>query len=49
MNDRAWDYQQLTALSNKVGDSIPKAIDKRNDREIQSLDRTQGKMFDRQF
>jgi len=47
--DHTSDYQKLTALSMKTGDSIPTAIDKANNREIRSLERYKGKMFDREF
>jgi putative membrane protein len=47
--DHTDDYHQLTELSSKTGDAIPKAIDKPNDREIAALDRYKGKTFDHQF
>ena len=49
VEDHTSDYQQLTALGMKTGDAIPTAIDRANNREIQSLERYKGKMFDREF
>jgi len=49
VQDHTSDYQQLTALSMKTGDSIPTAIDKANNREIQAFERYKGKAFDRKF
>src|SRR5208283_3484187 len=43
------DYQELTALAANAGDSIPKAIDARNDRTIATLDHYKGKSFDHAF
>jgi predicted outer membrane protein len=39
----------LTGLAAKGGDTIPKAINERNERTIASLDRSRGKAFDRAF
>ena len=47
--DHTADYQQLSELSTKTGDAIPKAIDKQNGHTITTLDRYTGKTFDREF
>ncbi|HEX4770248.1 MAG TPA: DUF4142 domain-containing protein [Bryobacteraceae bacterium] len=47
--DHTKDYEQLCELAAKTGQSIPKAIDSRDDREIASLDRAKGKTFDHKF
>lgn len=49
VTDHTDDYHQLTELSNKIGEAIPKAIDKSNDHEIATLNRAHGKTFDREF
>ena len=47
--DHTQDYQQLSELASKTGETIPKGIDRQDDREIASLDRAKGKTFDREF
>jgi len=49
VQDHTNDYQRLTQLAAKIGDSVPKAIDERNNRTIAELDRSKGKSFDRSF
>ncbi len=49
VQDHTSDYQQLTALANKVGDTIPKAIDHRNNQTIAELQHSSGKSFDHAF
>jgi putative membrane protein len=49
VRDHTHDYQQLTALAAKIGDTVPKGIDKQNERTIAELNRHQGKTFDRAF
>jgi putative membrane protein len=43
------DYAQLSEVATKTGETIPKAIDKQDNREIATLDRAKGKAFDREF
>ena len=43
------DYQHLTALAEKTGASIPKGIDIRRDRGIETLMKEKGGAFDRHF
>ena len=47
--DHTTDYQSLTQLAATTGETIPKAIDNRDDRSIASLDHYKGKTFDRAF
>lgn len=47
--DQTTAYEQLTALANKTGESIPKGIDVRRDRAIEQLTHMKGKNFDRGF
>ncbi len=47
--DHTADYQQLTELSQKIGDTIPKAIDRSNEVQIKMIERSKGKLFDREF
>jgi putative membrane protein len=49
VRDHTRDYQQLTALAAKIGDTVPKGIDKQNERTIAEVNRHQGKSFDRVF
>jgi putative membrane protein len=49
VQDHTNDYWQLTGLAATGGDTIPKAINERNERTIASLDRSRGKAFDRAF
>jgi putative membrane protein len=49
VQDHTSDYEQLTELAAKLGDTIPRAIDKENGRSIAALDRYHGKTFDRAF
>jgi putative membrane protein len=49
VQDHTGDYQSLSILAGKMGDTIPKAIDKINTREITGLDRYHGKSFDHAF
>jgi putative membrane protein len=47
--DHTSDYQSLSELAGKLGESIPKAIDSRNDRAIAALDHYKGKTYDQMF
>jgi putative membrane protein len=47
--DHTSDYQSLTELAGKLGETIPKAIDSRNDRAIAALDHYKGKTYDHMF
>jgi putative membrane protein len=49
VQDHTSDYETLTSLASKTGDSIPKAIDRENDHMIAALERYKGKEFDRTF
>ncbi len=49
VQDHTSDYQRLTELAAKLGDSVPKAIDERNNRTIDDLNRSKGKSFDHSF
>ena len=49
VKDHTMDYQSLTELAAKTGDSIPKGIDRMNDRTIASVDRYKGRTFDHAF
>jgi putative membrane protein len=44
--DHTNNYQMLTALAGKLGETVPKAIDVKNDRAIASLDHYKGKTYD---
>jgi putative membrane protein len=47
--DHTSDYNQVFQLAAKTGESVPKAIDKRDDHEIAALDKRKGTAFDRAF
>jgi putative membrane protein len=47
--DHTSDYNTLAELASKTGETIPKSIDARNDREIDAIDRYKGKRFDHAF
>jgi putative membrane protein len=47
--DHTSDYNKLCEFAAKTGESVPKAIDKQDDREIAALNRSKGKAFDRAF
>jgi putative membrane protein len=47
--DEAQDYEQLTMLANKCGESIPKGIDARRNPAIRTLMQAKGDNFDRNF
>ncbi|HWF45688.1 MAG TPA: DUF4142 domain-containing protein [Bryobacteraceae bacterium] len=49
VQDHTMNYRELTELASKTGETIPKAIEKRDDREIVALGRDKGKAFDRAF
>lgn len=49
VQDHTSDYEALTSLAGKTGESIPKAIDRENDHMIAALERYSGKVFDRTF
>jgi putative membrane protein len=49
VQDHTMNYEELTELASKTGETIPKAIEKRDDREIAALGRDKGKTFDRAF
>jgi len=49
VQDHTNDYQRLNELAAKLGDTVPKAIDQRNNRTIAELDRSKGKSFDHSF
>jgi putative membrane protein len=49
VQDHTMNYQELTELASKTGETIPKAIEKRDDREITTLGHDKGKMFDHAF
>jgi putative membrane protein len=49
VQDHTSDYQRLTQLAAKVGDTVPKAIDERDRRVIAELNHRQGKTFDHAF
>lgn len=49
VQDHTANYQELTELASKTGESIPKAIEKRDTGEIVQLNRVKGKAFDRAF
>lgn len=49
VRDHTSDYERLTALAAKVGDSVPKSIDERNRRTINELGQRRGKTFDHDF
>ena len=49
VQDHTSDYQSLTELATKTGETIPKGIDRQNDRTIMELDRYKGKSFDHAF
>jgi putative membrane protein len=47
--DKTEEYEQLTVLASKVGESIPKGIDARKDPAIHTLVSMKGGAFDRDF
>lgn len=47
--DHTTAYEELTALSSKTGESIPKGINVGKDAAIQQLTRLKGAAFDRRF
>jgi putative membrane protein len=47
--DHTSDYKKLCEFAAKTGETVPRAIDKRDDREIAALDKSKGKAFDRAF
>ncbi len=47
--DHTSDYNKLCEFAAKTGESVPRAIDKQDDRQIAALDRSKGKAFDRAF
>ena len=47
--DHTSDYQQLSELAVKTGQTVPKAIDKEDNRRIASIEKYEGKAFDRAF
>ncbi|MFN7992397.1 MAG: DUF4142 domain-containing protein [Bryobacteraceae bacterium] len=49
VQDHTKAYDELTAVANKAGESIPKGIDVRKDHAIGLLSREKGTGFDRQF
>jgi putative membrane protein len=49
VQDHTNDYRSLSDVAMKTGDSIPKAIDKKNEITISALDRYKGKAFDHAF
>jgi putative membrane protein len=49
VQDHTGDYQSLSILAGKMGDSIPKAINKANTREILGLGHYHGRSFDHAF
>ncbi|HEX4809291.1 MAG TPA: DUF4142 domain-containing protein [Bryobacteraceae bacterium] len=49
VQDHTANYQELTELASKTGESIPKAIEKQDQPEIRQLDRVKGRTFDHAF
>ncbi len=49
VQDHTSDYENLGALAAKTGETIPKGIDRANDRTILAVDRYKGKTFDHEF
>jgi len=49
VQDHTSDYESLTNLAAKTGETIPKGIDRTNDRTIAAVDRYKGKTFDHAF
>jgi putative membrane protein len=49
VQDHTKAYEELSALSGKTGEDIPKGIDVRKDAAIQQLGRLKGASFDRRF
>lgn len=47
--DHTNDFAHLTEVAAKTGETIPRAIDKQDNREIATLDKSKGKAFDREF
>jgi putative membrane protein len=47
--DETQDYEQLTVLANKCGETIPKGIDARKNPAIRTLMQAKGNNFDRNF
>jgi putative membrane protein len=48
-SDEMKDYEELTVLANKTGESIPKGIDSRKSPAIRTLAEAKGDNFDREF
>ncbi len=48
-SDETKDYEQLTALANKTGESIPKGINAQRSPAIRTLAEAKGDHFDREF
>ncbi len=48
-SDETKDYEQLTVLANKTGESIPKGIDSRKSPAIRTLAVAKGDKFDHEF
>ena len=49
VQDHTNGYQELTELAAKAGETVPKAIDKQNERTIEALNQYKGKNFDHAF
>lgn len=49
VQDHTKAYDELTALANKTGESIPRGIDTRRNRTMEDLSRESGSEFDRRF
>jgi putative membrane protein len=49
VNDHTNAYQELAVLDNKLGQAIPKGINVRRDRALESLTTLKGKKFDTRF
>ncbi|MGB6943552.1 MAG: DUF4142 domain-containing protein [Bryobacteraceae bacterium] len=49
VKDHTKDYQELTVLDSKLGQSIPKGINVRRDKAVEKLADLKGKRFDGQF
>jgi putative membrane protein len=49
VRDHTDDYRRLCALATKIGQPIPKGIDRHDNREIDHLDAYKSKVFDREF
>ena len=49
VQDETSDYEHLTQLASKTGQTIPKAIGHQDNRQIAQLDHYKGKIFDHEF